>query len=171
MPKLAHRVTMPRPNDPDIIRRFADATRKGHATATAAQLAGIGHATALQWLASGNADLDAHDAHVGTVLGSHAGFALEHKQALAELVDSKLDVIQDATAQPKGWLPAMTLIERRFPRDFGRNDRLEVETKSVSVHVTLDALPEGQREALIAALSRTPPQALLEAPSEHNDTA
>ncbi len=169
MPKLAYRVTMPKPDDPDIIRRFADATRKGHATATAAQLAGIGHATALQWLVAGNADLDA--AQDGGVLGSHAGFALEHNQALADLVDAKLGQIHDAAASgPKFWPAAMTLIERRFPRDFGRNDRLEVETKSVSVHVTLDALPEGQREALIAALSRTPPQALLEAPSEHNDT-
>jgi len=161
MPALAYRTLMPKPNDPDIIKRFADATRKGHPTATAATLAGISRVAAQDWIRAGDAQLDA-----GDVLGSHAAFASEHQLAMAELVDSKLDVIQDATHEAKGWLPAMTLLERRMPRDFGRNERLEIDQRVVNVNLSATLGP-GQRAALLAQLQE---QALIEAPSEHNDT-
>ena len=139
---------MPRPNDPEIIKRFAEATAKGHPVATAAQLAGISRVTAQEWIVQGNAQLEA-----GDELGSHASFAAEHNQALAALVDAKLDQIHDAAASgPKFWPAAMTLIERRFPRDFGRNERLEIEQRTVTLVTTYDQLPPAQREALIALL-------------------
>ena len=172
MPALAARATMPRPGDTAIIAAFSNAIEQGHPIDTAATIAGIGAMTARDWITQGNAQLDADPdgARPVTELGSHAAFAAAHKQALAELVDAKLGQIHDAAASgPKFWPAAMTLIERRFPRDFGRNERLEIEQRSVNVNVTLEALPPGQREALIAALSRTPPQALLAGPSDTID--
>ncbi len=175
MPKLAHRVTMPRPNDPDIIRRFADATRKGHPVATAATLAGLEQSTASRWLTQGR---DEAELRSDGELGSHVAFFMEHERAVAAFAERNLDVVNEAAAQgAKGWLPAMTLLERRMPRDFGRNERLEIDTRTVAVSVTLEALPEGQREALIAALSRTtgdnsePTTPLLAAPSDTNADA
>jgi hypothetical protein len=157
MPKLAYRTRMPRPDDPDIIARFADATRKGHPVATAATLAGISR-VAHEWLSTGNAQLDAGDAQ-----GSHAAFAAGHKQAVADFAERNLGVINEATTQAKGWLPAMTLLERRMPRDFGRNDRLEVESKVVNVNISATLGP-GQRAALLAQLQEE--QALIEAPKD-----
>ncbi len=153
MPKLAYRTTMPRPDDPDIIRRFADATRKGHPVATAETLAGLGGRVAGDWLRIGNEQLDAGDEQ-----GSHAAFASAHKSAVADFAERNLGVINDATSQPKGWLPAMTLLERRMPRDFGRNERLEIETKSLSVSVSYESLPPAQRAALLALLGDQPKQ-------------
>ena len=170
MPKLAYRATMPKPDDPDIIRRFADATRKGHPVATAATLAGISRVTAQDWLREGNAQLDAGDAeHAGTVLGSHAAFASAHREAEAVAVDAHLAVFNEISNKPGHWQRSAWYLERKYADTFGMRQHTTVDTRTVAVSVTLDALPEGQREALIAALSRTPPQALLEAP-EHDIT-
>ncbi len=164
---------MPRPGDPDIIKRFTSATRKGHPVATAATLAGIGGPTATQWLAAGNAELEL--AKDGEELGSLARFAQAHKDALAELVDDRLGVIEDAAHAKGGWVPAMTLLERRMPRDFGRNERLEVEAKSIAVTIDYAALPPAQREALIALLggatddNSAPATLALPSPSDTND--
>ena len=59
MPALAVRTRLPRPDDPDILRRVADATRKGHSIETAGNLAGLGKTVAWDWLTRGEADLEA----------------------------------------------------------------------------------------------------------------
>ena len=75
-------------------------------------------------------------------------FAEAVKQAEAELVDSMLTHIQDAAeSDHKHWPAAMTLLERRFPNDFGRNQRIEIEH---NVNVT-HRLELGSAEAAILA--------------------
>ena len=161
MPALAARATMPRPGDTSIIAAFSNAIEQGHPINTAATIAGIGAMTARDWITQGNAQLDTDPdgARPVTELGSHAAFALAHNQALASFVGAKLDQVHDAAASgPKFWPAAMTLLERRMPRDFGRNDRLEVETKSLAVTVSYESLPPAQRQALIALLGNEPKQ-------------
>ncbi|KKM80654.1 hypothetical protein LCGC14_1337580, partial [marine sediment metagenome] len=69
----------------------------------------------------------------GNELGSHVPFMLAIKQAEADLVDSQLGVIQDAGNKGM-WAAAMTLLERRFPQDFGRNQRIEVSNQTTIIH-------------------------------------
>ncbi len=167
MPKLAYRTTMPRPGDQTIIDAYCGAIELGHAPRTAAPIAGIGERTATEWLAEGRAELSA--ATPGTPLteqGSHALFAQSVIEAQARFVSENLDFVRGARDKsPKGWLPAMTLMDRRMPEDWGQRSHVTSETRSVNVNVTLDALPEGQRLALIAALSRGA-QPQLAAPSD-----
>jgi len=122
MPRLLYRATLPRPDDPDIIDKVQQAVRKGHPLATAATFAGISHDAATAWFKQGSAILAA--APPGTPLaelGSHAVFAVAVKEAEAEMVDAKLTIVErDMQTPGKGWLPAMTLLERRRPQDFGR---------------------------------------------------
>ncbi len=174
MPKLALRTTLPRPTDPDIIERFATATRRGHPTATAATLAGIEQSTATRWLALG---AEEREARTDGELGSHVAFFMEHKRALAAMVDDRLGVIEDAAHAKGGWVPAMTLLERRMPRDFGRNERLEIEQRVVNVNISASLGP-GQRAALLAQLQEqatddnsAPDTLALPPPADTNDNA
>ena len=169
MPKLKHRTVMPRPNDQSIIDAYAKAVEHGHPQHTAATLAGISHGTAKDWLQLGNAEIEE-----GDVQGSHVAFASAVNAAQAAFVERNLGVVNDAaTTGPKGWVAAMTLMERRMPRDFGRNDRLEVEQRTVNVNISMAELGVGQRAALMALLAvdnSTPDAPQLPAPQTQSES-
>lgn len=142
MPKLAYRTTNPNPNDPDIAQRFSDAIRDGHPVATAAVLAGISERTARRYLARGRTEADEEQ-------GSPCLFWRMFKEAEADFVDTQLQrVHRDADAKG-GWAAAMTLLERRRSQDFGRNQKVTVESTSASVPA-LPALVEEQLLQLLA---------------------
>lgn len=170
MPKLAYRVTMPRPGDQTIIDAYCDAIELGHAPRTAAPIAGIHERTAAEWLQLGREELSvATPGTPLTELGSHALFAQSVIEAQARFVSENLDFVRGARDKsPKGWLPAMTLMDRRMPEDWGQRQHTTVDTRSLNVSVTLEALPEAQRVALIAALAR--PKQLAAPDVEHDIT-
>lgn len=175
MPALAHFATLPKPNDPQIQQAVIASIRLGHPIDTAGKLAGLGHTVAWDWLRKGLAQLEAGDEQ-----GSHASFASAVKQAEAEMVDSKLKVIDEATKIPgKGWLPAMTLLERRRPKDFGRNQQIEVTSNSTVTYVhelgpRAESAILARREEL-AALQETDTGGSEDIPtpmlSEHTDSS
>ncbi len=178
MPKLALRAHLPRPGDPDIIKLYADAIRKGHPVVTAATIAGLSVRTVNSWLALGEDEADAYDAaqdadsdayDADAVLGSHVPFLLAVREAEAASVDAHLSVFDVISDKPGHWQRSAWYLERKYAGTFGMRQHTTVDTRSVSVNVTLEALPEGQREALIAALSRTPPQAQLTGPTDTTD--
>ena len=68
-------------------------------------------------------------------LGSYRGFWEAFKQAEAAFIDENLQRIQVAAQEPKHWTAAMTLLERRRPQDFGRNQRIEIEANTTVTHV------------------------------------
>jgi hypothetical protein len=144
---------MPRPDDSDLIERFTDAIANGHPVSTAATMAGFAGYTANEWIALGEAELEQvpTDVYHGRYdeAGSHVPFVLAYKQALAVFCDANLRVIGAATQGKNGWLPAMTLLERRMPGDFGRRTEVSVQQRSVNVHVTAQ-LSEGTLLKLMA---------------------
>ena len=67
-------------------------------------------------------------------------------------MDRNLGVVNAATVGEKGWLPAMTLLERRRPQDFGRGPRGD----QVTTHQTLVlVLPPDAAQALAAYLQNS----------------
>lgn len=82
---------------------------------TACGLAGIHRATAYNWQKKGREDLNAdnHD----TI---HAQFALAVNKARCEFYQSLITVLKKAAVTE--WVPAMTILERRNPTDWGRNN-------------------------------------------------
>lgn len=166
MPALAVRPRMPKPDDPGILARVAQAIQDGHPIATTAQLAGIGEMTVRDWLHAGEAWLNAHPDAQPQELGSHALFAYTIKQAEARFVDENLQYVRGARApDAKGWLPAMTLLERRRPQDFGRSDKRQVEQRTLTISVTAQ-LSAGQAQALLEVLGHDPQALLMSPPSE-----
>ena len=135
MPKLLDRPTLPKPTDPDLIERFSGAVALGHPITTASTLAGISRRTADYWIAQGEAELEQAEV-TGEEPGSHVPFVLAFKQAQATFCDVHLQVVGGAALGKNGWLPAMTLLERRMPQDFGRRTEVSVKSESVVVHVT-----------------------------------
>ena len=151
MPALLIRPRIPKPDDPELIEAFCSAIADGQPTDTAATAAGISHRTADDWIKQGNEALAAEPTEPGAELGeqsSHALFALAVKQAEHHFVSENLGYVRKARQGDKGWLPAMTLLERRRPDAFGRFQRVEVASTSVTVSITAQ-LPPGAAEALL----------------------
>ena len=146
MPKLKTRPFLPRPDDPDILERIRDAITKGHPLRTAATLAGLHEDTAYGWRSRGRADLDAWDGE--SELSSHGRFVLMLKEAEAACLDRCLDPVEDQIAKGN-WVTGMTLAERRFPQEFGRSQRVQVE--SVTITAALPAVAEKELLALLQA--------------------
>ena len=155
MPKLKHFPRMPKPDDPRILRRIYKATRKGHGITTAGTLAGLGATTAYQWLLKGQAQIEA-----GEEQGSHVRFAKVWEMAEARRVDRLGDVIE-AEGDKGNWVALMTREERRRAREWGKQQYLEVEQRSLSIQVTL---PPGALPALGLIMGRELPQ--LEEPTD-----
>ena len=129
MPALAYRSRMPRPSDKEVQESIAASIELGHPLDTAGQIAGLGHDTARQWYVKGSAQLES-----GDELGSHAAFAATIKAAEAKMVDIQLHHIQRDAKNKGGWTAAMTLLERRRPKDFGRNVQVETTATVRYVH-------------------------------------
>ena len=161
MPALAHRVTMPKPDDPDILERFSAGIAAGQPIEIAATGAGIAGRTAYDWIEQGNAAL----AEPSTEHSSVAQFAQMVKQAEHRFVSEHLGTITAASKGKGGWVPAMTLLERRRPQDFGRFQRIEVEQRSVTINLSAQ-LPEGAGAALLAMAQAEQQRAQLPSPSD-----
>jgi hypothetical protein len=110
----------------------------------------------------GEADLASDDHKLLRELGPHALFVQTVKEAEAASID---DALTEWRSDKQGWARWATLLERRFPADFGRRDYREERTLSVSVSLTADALPGDALPALrdlLARLSDEATPALIE---------
>ena len=162
MPALSTRTFIPKPDDPDIIEAVASAVIRGEPISTAAYLAGLGEQTVRDWLHRGEALLASAPPEIDPAeLGSHAVFTWAVKCAEAQFVRENLEYVRrDREVPGKGWLPAMTLLERRRPQDFGRRDRLDVTQQSVSITISLPIEAAQSLLAHLAPLTALPPPQL-----------
>ncbi|KKN39239.1 hypothetical protein LCGC14_0745220 [marine sediment metagenome] len=160
MPKLKYRTRMPRPDDPSVLRRIYQATRKGHPITTAGTLAGLGESTAYEWYKLGQAQLQDGEEH-----GSHVRFAKVVNLAEAQRVDALLDLITEH-GRKGNWVALMTREERRRPQDFARRFEAKVET-TIDQHVTfsVEALSPARQRALAELALKS-----LPAPEQDQDT-
>ena len=164
MPALKYRTIMPRPDDPEILESiYADVSR-GVPLCHAAVRAGISEWTAYAWVDDAKAEIGDGTTPHGE-LGSVAHFAQVVKEAHAECVSSRL--AQADAAEGNNWQKHITVLERRFPNDFGRNQRIDIKSEHTEIH----RIELGQ--ATLAILGRiaelqSPSAPLLE---EHTDSA
>ena len=175
MPALAERGRRPRPDDPGVLQRIERAAALGHPIQTAGRMAGLGHTTAWDWHRKGLAMLNDNPEVDPRELGSHAVFADAFESGSAEMVDRKLAVINAATeeAPSKAWLPAMTLLERRRPQDFGRRDRAETSVTNIGT-VNVLSVGDSNLEAAERVLARLAGRVVLpqlSSPEGEGDTA
>lgn len=91
-----------------------EAIRRGHPPETAASLAGVSRPTILKWLAKGEKELGEVEEEA---FGDFYRFMLAYQKAEAEAVD---DLLCDVRKGDRGWVSSAWVLERRFPRLFGR---------------------------------------------------
>ena len=121
---------LPRPDDPQILESIYNDMQRGMPLRHAAIRAGISESTAYHWVMDGTTD-DGDPVETDGELGSHGLFVQNIKEADASCVDRELTKWD---AGGKDWPGAATKLERRFPQDFGKNQRIEVESKVTVTH-------------------------------------
>ena len=124
---------LPRPDNPDILDSIRADLQRGIPLRYAATRAGIHEDTAYHWKTAGKAEP-----------GSPAGvFVRMLKEADAECVSNQLE---EWMAEGSNWVKHATLLERRFPKDFGRNQQITVDATVTYVH----ELGPGAEAAILA---------------------
>lgn len=138
---------LPRPDDPAIYEPIIDAIAIGHPFVSAASLAGIDVSTLHKWRHKGEAELEALKGEWKRweELSPHCQLVIRIKSAQADMIDEALKNWRDGA---KNWPAWATLLERRVPESFGRNERLDItETRTENYRIELGS-------ATIAILSR-----------------
>ena len=156
MPALAYRSTLPRPDDPDIIATVSQALKDGHGMRAAAAFARVSKTTLYDWWQLGLEEL-----RTG-VPGSHAAFADAVEQSYAAFEAEQLHYVKADRDKAKGWLPAMTLLDRRNPEEWGQRQQMQIEQRTLGVNVSITLGPESS-EALAELLGRRSTKLLPEA--------
>jgi len=132
MPALKYRATMPKPDDPDILESIYNDIKQGIPMRYAAIRAGISESAAYHWRSAGEQLLQQSNENINE-LGSIGRFVQTVKEAEAECVASRL-AAADA-AEGNNWQKHITVLERRYPKDFGRNQQVTIESNSTVTYV------------------------------------
>jgi hypothetical protein len=110
-----------------VAKRIVDAVRLGAPWYLAAEAGGVGRSTLKQWKARG---ADGEE--------PYAAFLARLKSAEAEGAVGALRVIQKA-AENGVWTASAWLLERRYPKSFGRRERSAVPTTPpIAPHIVSD---------------------------------
>ena len=147
----------PRRLTAEVQERIVQHVAEGNYPEVAAQLAGVPRRSFQRWLHDGRQDLDA-----GVEDSSVARLALAVEKARAECVAKKVKRIQEAGE--KSWQAGAWWLERNLPNYYGRNQRIEVESKSVVVHATLHQLAEQKLLSIIKDQLESGETLFLESP-------
>ena len=130
MPKLTYRTKLPKPDDPEIIDAIYADVSAGIPLRYAAVRAGISEWTAYGWVDQAKAEIgDGAEPH--GELGSVALFGQMVKEANAACVAAE---VEGWNRGGKDWPAHATKLERRYPQDFGRNQRIEIDQRVTVTH-------------------------------------
>lgn len=103
-----------------LIEPLVDYLREGMFFKEACHLVGASPTTVRKWVQTGLRDLDAgRDTAV-------AEFAFRVSQAMAEAKRERIGQLNRAGENPAFWAAAAWWLERRYPQEFGRQDRVNM---------------------------------------------
>lgn len=101
---------------PEIQRVIVSAIAKGNTREVAAAAAGIGRTTLFTWMSTGSS----------ATHGPYRDFLNAVKKAESLAVMSMVGIVRHAAGE--SWQAAAWWLERRYPDEWGRKDRIELET-------------------------------------------
>lgn len=124
---------MPKADDPAIYEPICEAIARGHPHVTAASMAGIHLDTLKHWRYKGQAELEALDGEwcPWDDLSPQAQLVFRVRAAQASMAD---EALTHWRAGEKDWAAWCTLLERRMPADFGRNQRIDITETRTEIH-------------------------------------
>jgi transposase len=116
---------------------LVETARKGLPKSTAAKMVGIGRKSLYRWLDRGQDDLEAgRDT-------AYSRFAAEYGRAEARWEEEMLELVARAAEEnSQNWAAAMTALERRNPREYGRRDTTVIEGGERPVQLVEISNPE-----------------------------
>jgi transposase len=132
---------------PDIQVKIVDALKLGNYIETAAALAGINKTTVYEWLKRGAREKERLE-NSTNARGRKEELPFLHfsnavEKAMAESEHRDLLVI--AKASQTDWKASAWRLERKYPKRWGRKDRLDYEAKVTQENVNRDELVVEQR--------------------------
>jgi len=135
----------------DVTEKIAVAIEKGATPETAAAAAGVHVSTFRRWLAEGRSWIDMHDED--ELPSPEAQFSARIDRALATLRET----MELSLAGADDWRAKMEYLARRWPRDWGKRDRLDVgnpegETFSIAGIANPEAIYTREEMALLRGL-------------------
>ena len=114
----------PRRLNLEVHEHIIDQVAEGNYPEVATQLAGVLRRSFQRWLHDGRQDLDQ-----GLEDSSVARLTLAVEEARAECVARKVKRVQQAGE--KSWQADARCLERNFPTMYGRNERVQIEQRSI----------------------------------------
>ena len=102
---------------PELQETICEIIGKGNSITTACHAVGIADTTFYEWKQKGEHEPDS----------LHGEFLCALNKAEADAKQELLQYVKDAA--PHSWQASMTILERRWPQEFGRRDRIEVHAK------------------------------------------
>lgn len=152
MPALKYRDRQPRPTDEDILESLEDSQRHGYSVRVAASNARIAKTTLVEWLQAGKREIAAFDSGEAGELGSFGQLATRYLNAASGREMVLTDAITASiTDKSVAFVPALISLKARNPADWLEARQAPAQALSVTVHVTLPALPEQQLLAMVKA--------------------
>jgi hypothetical protein len=122
---------------PELIEQLCAYVRQGNYNVTAVQACGIHERTFYSWLERGKRELEVRpeDGTEPESLYMQLLQSLKKSEAEAQIKIAK--VVTDCAVKDGQWLAGMTFLERRWPDQYGRRERKQVdihETRHIEVH-------------------------------------
>jgi len=112
----------------DVHKKIVAAVRRGRPYGLAGELAGLGKDTIWTWIE--------HARHRATQYPQYVQLLNDMEQAKADYADYALAKIEEAAdLDPRQWTARAWILERTRPEEFGKRDKVEIETTTPLVQV------------------------------------
>lgn len=132
--------------NPAIGDEIIQYVRDGMFLREATSMVGIHKATVYDWIKKGRVD------HDHGIESAYANFFVGVQAALAEAKYDAVTAVRRAGQNPAFWMAAAWYLERRYPQEFGKQDRLQLQhsgqINSATVGITAALKDEDSRKAL-----------------------
>lgn len=147
---------------PELIEPLLQYLREGMSFKEACHLVGVAATSVRKYVNAGQHDLqEGRDSHT-------AEFAVAVTQAMAEAKHLRITALNRAAENPAFWAAAAWWLERRYPQEFGRQDRVNMQLNGnlqMSRAGTID-VSEEEADVIRGVLARV--GAIEESDSEEN---
>ena len=155
------------PSDPALLKLTEDTLAAGLSLPTLATRLGCDHSTVYRWVDTGTAELDG--GRPAPELGSLRPFCDAIARGLERFETTYLGNIREASAPVAGrWQAAAWLLERRLPDRWGQRREIKLETRSISINLSIPASTTAELLAITKRRLEQGQALLTERTGEHS---
>lgn len=128
---------------------FLEYLREGMSFKEASALVGASPQTLRKYVREGMQDVEGgRDTAIGE-------FAVEVNKAMAEAKHLRVQALNNASANPAFWAAAAWWLERRYPQEFGRQDRVNMNmTGQLNVGISQVEITDEEKDAIRSVLGK-----------------